>query len=319
FIVYFFVFKSNIKNEYTLYISTGSTFNDVLNKLERNKVLKNPKTFIELAKKVGYAEKVKPGRYIIHKRYSNLELLRKLRNGNQDAVKIVLNNIATLDQLIDLLSNKLEPNKKLFYQAFTDKHLLDSLGLNEENVLTLFIANTYEFYWNISAEAFTYKMLKEYNKFWNDNRLGSAENLGLSPTEITILASIIQKESTKYDEYGRIAGVYYNRLQKKMKLQADPTVLYAKQRLGKANRVYNKDTKIAHPYNTYFIEGLPPGPICMPEMKSIDLCLDLERHDYIYFCAKEDFSGYHSFAKDWETHKINAKKFHDAMNVKNIR
>lgn len=318
-LVYLLFFKSNIKNEYTLYIPTGSTFNDVLKQLDRNKVLKNKATFVELAKKIGYAEKVKPGRYIIHKRYSNIELLRKLRNGNQDAVKIVLNNIATLEQLVDLLSDKLEPNKKLFHQAFTDKHLLDSLGLNEENVLTLFIANTYEFYWNISAEAFTYKMLKEYNKFWNDNRLRSAENLGLSPTEVTILASIVQKESTKYDEYDRIAGVYYNRLLKKMKLQADPTVLYAKQRLGKANRVYNKDTKIAHPYNTYYIDGLPPGPICMPEMKSIDLCLDLEHHDYIYFCAKVDFSGYHSFAKDWATHKINAKKFHDAMNAKNIR
>lgn len=318
-ILYVFILNNNIKNEGVLLIPTDATFNTVMDSLKKHDVLKNNKTFIEVAKKLDYPNSIKPGRYIIKSNTSNLSLLRKLKSGRQDAVKVVITNIATLDQLASKMAAYLEPNKKQFYKAFTNKHLLDSLQLNEDNVLTIFLANTYEMYWNTSADNFVQKMLKEYSKFWNNKRTNKAEDLGLSPTQITILASIVQKESNQYDEYSTIAGVYYNRLKSGMKLQADPTVLYAKQQLGSAQRVYNSDTKLKHPYNTYVVLGLPPGPICLPELKSIELCLDLEKHDYMFFCAKDDFSGYHSFAKDWATHQANAKKFHDALNQKNIK
>lgn len=318
-VLYFFIFKNNIKNDYTLYIPTNSTYQQVLNLLKKNDVLINLASFEKTAKQLDYPTLVKPGRYVLKKSMSNYDLVKKLRSGNQDALNITINNIKNLKHLCDRLGEKLEPNSSDFYNTFTQKNLLDSLQLNEENILTLFLANTYEFYWNTSTEAFLNKMIKEHQKFWTEKRVGKAEKLGLSTTEVTILASIVQKESTQYDEYSTIAGVYYNRLKKNMKLQADPTVLYAKQSLGLANRVYNRDTRIEHPYNTYYINGLPPGPICLPETKSIDLTLDLEDHNYIYFCAKEDFSGYHSFAEDWATHEANAKKFHQAMNERNIR
>lgn len=318
-ISYYIIFKNNIKNNTILYIPTHASYEQVLDSLVKNKTLADIKSFEKIVKQLKYSTNIKSGRYVLEKPMSNIAIVRKLRSGDQDAINITINNIKSIEHLTAKLGEKLEPSSTDFYTKFTDSQLLDSLNLNEDNVLTLFLANTYQFYWNTSAEFFLQKMLKEYQKFWNEKRTAKAKKLGLSITEVIILASIVQKESTKYDEYARIAGVYYNRLKINMKLQADPTVLYAKQSLGLANRVYNKDTKIEHPYNTYFIDGLPPGPICLPETKSIDLTLDLENHNYIYFCAKEDFSGYHNFAADWKTHEANAKKFHQAMNEKNIK
>jgi UPF0755 protein len=319
FILYFYIFNNNLKEDYTLYIPTNATYEQVLDSLEKNDVLKNITSFKSMSAKLDYPKLIKSGRYILQKPSNNYTLIRKLRSGNQDAVNITINNVKDIEHLAAKLDAKLEVDSMSFIKAFTNPKLLDSLHLNKENVLTIFIANTYQFYWNTDVQHFLYKMMKEYDKFWTSKRLNKAEKLNLSPTEVIILASIVQKESTKYDEYQRIAGVYYNRLQKNMKLQADPTVLYAKRSLGLANRVYNKDTRIEHPYNTYYILGLPPGPICLPETKSIDLCLDLELHNFIYFCAKEDFSGYHNFATDWATHEKNAQKFYKAMNEKNIR
>lgn len=316
---YLFIFRNNIKNDTTLYIPTNATYQQVLDSLEKNNVLINKSAFEKIAKQLDYPTLVKAGRYVLEKPMSNFELVKKLRSGNQDALKITINNVKNLTHLAAKLGAKLEPDSASFYQTFIQQNILDSLQLNQDNILTIFLANTYQFYWNTSTDEFLARMLKEYSRFWNDDRKNKAEKLGLSPTEVTILASIVQKESSKYDEYARIAGVYYNRLKKNMKLQADPTVLYAKQKLGLSNRVYNKDTKIEHPYNTYYVLGLPPGPICLPETKSIDLCLDLEHHDYIFFCAKDDFSGYHSFAADWATHEKNAEKFHQALNANNIK
>ncbi|MEZ5054908.1 MAG: endolytic transglycosylase MltG [Chitinophagales bacterium] len=203
-------------------------------------------------------------------------------------------------------------------KEFNNPKLLDSLHLTEENFPTIFLSNTYEFYWNTTAAAFIERMLKEYTKFWNEDRREKANEIGLSPTNVTILASIIQKESSKYDEYPTIAGVYLNRLKIDMPLQADPTVLFALKKLGVSRRVLHGDLKIKSPYNTYINKGLPPGPICLPELKSIDETLNAEKHNYIYFCAKEDFSGYHNFAATWAEHQVNARKYQQALNESNI-
>ncbi|HNM32368.1 MAG TPA: endolytic transglycosylase MltG, partial [Chitinophagales bacterium] len=183
---------------------------------------------------------------------------------------------------------------------------------------TIFLANTYEFYWNTSARQFIERMLKEYNKFWNSKRLTKAQAIGLTPTEVTILASIVQKESNQFEDYPIIAGVYLNRMKIGMPLQADPTVLFALNKLGISRRVTSGDLRINSPYNTYLNKGLPPGPICLPELKSIDKTLDADEHNYLYFCAREDFSGYSNFAATWEQHIINARRYQKALNDRNI-
>ncbi len=301
-----------------LYIHTGYTYDSVLAVLQREKMLKNMKSFEWIADKMHYKEHVRAGRYILSNYAGTLMIVRKLRNGQQDPVRITFNNIQNKDQLADKISQKIEATKPELLREFNDPHFLDSLDLTEDNFPTIFLANTYEFYWNTSARQFIERMLKEYNKFWNEERVKKAQALGLSPTEITILASIIQKESTHYDEYPTIAGVYINRLHRSMPLQADPTIVFALNKLGEKRRVYKEDLKIQSPYNTYTNAGLPPGPICIPEMKSIDETLNAEDHNYLYFCARDDFSGYSVFAATWEEHLENARRYQKALNDRNI-
>jgi UPF0755 protein len=281
--------------------------------------LKNMKTFQWLANQLHYKDHVKPGKYIIPNSAGNLSLLRKLRAGRQDPVRITFNNIQGKEQLAEKISGKLEASKNNLLAEFNNRHFLDSLDLTEENFPTIFLSNTYEFYWNTTAKQFIAKMLKEYNKFWTAERKEKAQSLGMSPTDITILASIVQKESNHYDEYPIIAGVYINRLNRGMPLQADPTVMYALNKLGVQRRVYTGDLKIQSPYNTYINRGLPPGPICLPERKSIEQTLDAQNHNYMYFCAREDFSGYHAFAETWQQHLENARRYQKALNDHNIR
>lgn len=324
FLYYKMFFANNIsikngKTEYILFIPTGATYNAVIDSLNENHIIKNMTTFKNVAQRLKYEQNVKPGRYIIKSGIGNLRLIRKLRAGAQDPVKITFNNIQNKEQLAEKISKKIEATEQALLNEFNNKKFLDSLDLTEDNFPTIFLANTYEFYWNTSAQQFIQRMLKEYNKFWNDKRKEKAQAIGLSPTEVTILASIIQKESTKYDEYPTIAGVYLNRLKIGMPLQADPTVLYALKKLGMHRRVLNADLRIQSPYNTYINKGLPPGPICLPELKSIDETLDAEEHDYIYFCAKEDFSGYSNFAATWQEHLANANKYQQALNERNIK
>ncbi len=306
-------------NHHIFYIPTGSTYQDVLKSLKKQHILKNIETFKLVCTKLDYASRVRPGKYRIDNNSGNLFLVRKLRAGSQEPVRITFNNIQNKEQLATKIANQLETTKSALLKEFNNPHFLDSLNLTEENFPTIFLANTYEFYWNTSATQFIERMLKEYHKFWNPSRLSKAQSLSLSPTEITILASIIQKESNHYDEYPTIAGVYINRLNRGWPLQADPTVMYALNKIGIKRRVYQQDLKIVSPYNTYLNKGLPPGPICLPELKSIDETLNAEDHNYMYFCAKEDFSGYHVFAETWEEHKANASRYQKALNRNNIR
>ncbi len=320
---YKLLFSDNINDlengkEHVFFIYTGSTYNNVIASLKKQHIIKNIETFELVCKKFNYDEHIKPGRYVLSNSAGNLRLVRKLRAGSQDPVKITFNNVQNKEQLAEKIANQIEASKEELLAQFNNRTFLDSLNLTEDNFPTIFLANTYEFYWNTSAKEFINRMLKEYHKFWTEKRLAKAQSLSLSPTEVTILASIIQKESTKYDEYPIIAGVYINRLQIGMPLQADPTVLFGLKKLGISRRVTNADLKSDTPYNTYRNKGLPPGPICLPEPKSIDETLDAEDHNYLYFCAKEDFSGYSNFAETWEQHLENARKYQKALNEHNI-
>ncbi|HNE51311.1 MAG: endolytic transglycosylase MltG [Chitinophagales bacterium] len=320
---YKLLFADNINNnpegkQYILYIHTGATYQDVLDSLKQQHIIKDFTTFKLVSRRVHYESSVKPGRYIIPNNMGNLMLIRKLRSGAQDAVKITFNNIKNKEQLATQISGQLEATKKDLLAEFNNPKLLDSLQLTEDNFPTIFLANTYEFYWNTSARQFIERMLKEYNKFWNSKRLTKAQAIGLTPTEVTILASIVQKESNQFEDYPIIAGVYLNRMKIGMPLQADPTVLFALNKLGISRRVTSGDLRINSPYNTYLNKGLPPGPICLPELKSIDKTLDADEHNYLYFCAREDFSGYSNFAATWEQHIINARRYQKALNDRNI-
>ena len=323
--IFFFklLFADNIDNhsskkEHVFYIHTGDSYSKVLKSLKEQHIIKDMESFKLVSSKLKYEESIKPGRYLIDNNTGNLQLVRKLRAGAQDPVKITFNNIQNKEQLAKRIAAQIEATETELLMEFNNQHFLDSLQLTEDNFPTIFLANTYEFYWNTSSKQFISRMLKEYNKFWTEKRKAKAQAIGLTPTEVIILASIVQKESTKYDEYPIISGVYLNRLKIGMPLQADPTVLHALKKLGISRRVLHADLKIQSPYNTYINKGLPPGPICLPELKSIDETLNAEEHNYLYFCAREDFSGYSNFAESWEQHLENARKYQKALNERNI-
>lgn len=312
------LFKNNIAddaNEY-LYIPTNSNFEDVVRLVKSEKIILNTETFEWVAKKMKY-KNIKPGKYKINKSMSNVELIRMLRAGNQEPVKIQFQNMRLKKQFAGYIGSKLEIDSNQFLQMLDSIDLLRTLGFDEENVFCMFIPNTYEFYWNTSSTKFINKMKDEYSKFWNEERSARAKKIGLSPIEVSILASIVDQEALVNDELRRVAGVYMNRLNKGMKLEADPTVIFA---IGDFNikRVLNRMLKYNSPYNTYMYEGLPPGPICMPSVAAIDAVLNYEKHPYIYFCAKEDFSGYHNFASTVAEHQLNARKFQQALNKRRI-
>ena len=323
--IFFFklLFADNIDNhsskkEHVFYIHTGDSYSKVLKSLKEQHIIKDMESFKLVSSKLKYEERIKPGRYLIDNNTGNLQLIRKLRAGAQDPVKITFNNIQNKEQLAKRIAAQIEATETELLTEFNNQQFLDSLQLTEDNFPTIFLANTYEFYWNTSSREFISRMLKEYNKFWTEKRKAKAQAIGLTPTEVIILASIVQKESTKYDEYPIISGVYLNRLKIGMPLQADPTVLHALKKLGISRRVLHADLKIQSPYNTYINKGLPPGPICLPELKSIDETLNAEEHNYLYFCAREDFSGYSNFAESWEQHLENARKYQKALNERNI-
>ncbi len=259
----------------------------------------------------------KPGNYKITSGMSNKTLVNMFLAGLQEPVNVVINNVRTKSELAAKLGKQLEPDSVNFIFALNDMRVAEKYGLNTENILTLFLPNTYEFYWNTPVERFFDRMQKEHQKFWNDKRLALAKKTGLSPTEVSILASIVQKETNKNDEKPKIASVYLNRLRRNWRLQADPTVVFALQDFS-IRRLLTEQLEYDSPYNTYKYEGLPPGPICIPSAASIDAVLHAEETDYMYFCAKDDFSGYHAFAKTAAGHALNARKYRRALNRRKI-
>lgn len=316
------IFAPNIQvnkdKDQFVYIPTGSTFFDVQRILHDHQLLRSNSSFQWVAERMGYTKKIKPGRYRIKRGMNNKELITLLRSGRQTPVKVTFHNVRTIFDLCGVVGSQLEADSFSLANLLTNPAFLKQNQLNTDNVLTTFIPNTYEFYWNTSATQFFDRMQKEYTKFWTSQRLKKANLLGLTTREVSILASIVEKETTRDDEKPVIAGVYLNRIKKGWKLEADPTLVFA---LGDftIRRVLNEHKEIDSPYNTYMYEGLPPGPICLPSTSSINAVLDYRLHQYMFFCAKDDFSGYHAFASTYAKHLLNARRFQKELNRRNIR
>lgn len=304
-------------NEKYIYIKTGATYEEFLSNLENKDALKNIATFKEAAVKMNLANSLKSGRYAIKVGMNNRTLINKLKSGNQDAVQLKFQNIRKIENFAAYLAKNVEADSASFMQVLDSAALIEKYGFNKETVYTMFIPNTYELYWNISPLDFFEKMQKEYTKFWNAERKQKAAALNLTPIQATILASIVDSEALFDKEMPIIAGLYLNRLNRGILLQADPTVIFANDDFT-IKRVLNSHLAINSKYNTYKYAGLPPGPIMMPSINAIDAVLNPDKNNYIYMCAKEDFSGYHAFAETREQHEINANKYRAAMNKRNI-
>lgn len=300
-----------------LYIRTGWKYDNVLSELREKDYLKNIAHFDKVARQKGYDQKVRPGRYRIKRGMSNAQLVNLLMSGKQEPVNLTFKSVRLKHDLAGRVGKVIEADSLRLETLLGDNDYWKAKGFTAENCLVLFLPDTYEMWWNTSAEEFIDKMAKEYKKFWTAERKAKAKAAGLSQAEVSILASIVEKESNRNDERPTIAGVYLNRLNKGIKLQADPTVIYA---IGDftIKRVLSADLQTDSPYNTYRYAGLPPGPICLPSKNAIDAVLNYKKHNYIYFCAKEDFSGYHNFATTYTEHLKNAAKFQKALSNRGI-
>ena len=316
------VFSKNTKfseSEIYVHIPTGSNYEDVKKIIEP--YIENSNRFEMVANKRSYPENVKPGRFLFTKGMNSYALVKALRNNIP--VKLAFNNQERIENLAGRVGSQIEADSVTLLSSFKDSIFLKDNGFTDENVMVMFIPNTYELYWNTTAEKFRDKMIKEYRSFWNKERIEQAKKQGLTIVEATILASIVHKESVKKDERPRIAQVYLNRLRLGMPLQADPTVIFAiKKKDDDFNqvikRVFYNDLFLTSPYNTYKVIGLPPGPIAMPDITALEAVLDPEKNNFIYFCASVDRFGYHEFAATLEEHNKNAKKYSDWINSQGV-
>lgn len=310
------IYKVNTVKEGFLYIPTNSTFTEVENLVRP--FLNRVKPFIWVANKKNYPNTIKPGKYFISEGMNNNELVNLLRSGLQIPVKVSFNNQDTFQKLAGRISQQIEADSISLLNSFNNQEFIQQNGFNQYTAIGMYIPNTYEFFWNTSADAFVKKMLQEYKIFWNTSRLEKAKNQQLSPIEVMNLASIVQKETAMVSERPIVAGLYLNRLHNNWPLQADPTVIFAlKSKLGEdtiIKRVLKKDLEIASPYNTYKNIGLPPGPITMPDITSVEAVLNAKQHDYYYMCASITKIGEHEFAKTLSQHNRNAVKYQNWLN-----
>ncbi|PPK85171.1 UPF0755 protein [Neolewinella xylanilytica] len=299
----------------TVEIPTGSSYERVMDTLAANGIRPNRTFFDPLATRMGFQrEPMRAGRFTLSPGLSSIGLIRKLRSGTQATVDVVLTTEREPMNVAAKVARFLEPDSLAFLRLFEDTAFIDSVGYSRETLQTLFIPNTYEMYWNATPREFVARMVKEHDRFWNsNNRLQQAEALGLSPAQVYTLASIVEKESLQASERPRIAGVYLNRLEIGMPLQADPTAVFATREFD-VGRVLNRHIQFDSPYNTYRYAGLPPGPITMSSVGSIDAVLNPEDHNYLYFCARGDGSGLHNFATTLAGHSRNI-----AIYVANLR
>ena len=314
------IFLTNVSldtEQALFYIYTGQTFADVLDELEREGIIEDGKSFRWVAEKKGYDTQIKPGRYKIRNGISNNELINMLRSGSQEPVMVVFNSIRTLPQLAGQVSSYLEGDSLAFLNYLANGETALRYGFEPATFPGMFIPNTYEFFWTASPEDFSNRMKKEYESFWKGDRDRRTRRMNLTREEVISLASIVDEETLHDDENAKVAGVYINRLDKGIPLQADPTLKFA---LGDftRKRILNEDKKINSPYNTYKFSGLPPGPISIPSVAAIDGVLNHEKHNYFYFCAKPDFSGYHAFARTLAQHNRNAKAYQRVLNRNSI-
>jgi len=294
-------------------VHTGSNFEDLKAELYKRGLIKDHLSFEWLARQQGLAGNVKAGRYKLRNGMSNMQLIRMLAGGHQEPVRLVFNSIRTKEQLARVVSLQIEADSAELVSLLSDSGFLAGFGVKPETAFVLFIPNTYELWWNTSARAFISRMASESDKFWNEERGKKASQIGLSREEVVTLASIIEQETNKNDEKPRIAGVYLNRLRLGWPLQADPTLKFA---LGdwSLRRILGVHKEVNSPYNTYKFPGLPPGPICIPSIASIDAVLNYEKHNYLFFCASDDMSGYHVFSATYAQHQENAERYRRALN-----
>lgn len=306
------------KNTVYVYIDKDTGFGELCKVLSDSAQCKSLASFKRIASLMKYPENIKTGCYAVKPGSSNISLIRKLRNGQQDAIRLTFNNIRTKQELMETLDEKLMLRADELEAFLNDSVWCDSLGFNTETISTMFIPNTYEVYWNTSAKKFLDRMKKEYDRFWNDSRKAKAKEICLTQVEVAILASIVEEETAAYDEYPIVAGLYINRLKKNIPLQADPTVKFAWGDFS-LQRILFSHLEIDSPYNTYKHTGLPPGPLRIPSIKGLDAVLNYQKHQYLYMCAKEDLSGRHNFAKTLAEHSRNAKKYQTELNRRKIR
>ncbi|MBC5620697.1 endolytic transglycosylase MltG [Butyricimonas hominis] len=316
---YYYVFSPNtvVTDDGILYIRDSNSVAQVFKTLRSRGYIKNPNTLSSVAKLKKFSSSVKSGKYKIRDGMNNNELVNMFRVGNQVPVHFTFNNMRTIEEFADEAQEELAVSKDELMALLTDSDVLAELGFNSNTILAMFIPNTYEIYWNIPAMDLLKRMKKEYARFWNENRMAKAREIGLSPEEVITLASIIEEETVKAEEYPVIAGVYMNRLNKGIKLDACPTLKFV---LGDftISRILDRHMQIDSPYNTYMYAGLPPGPIRMASIKVIDSVLNYQKHDYLFFCAKSDFSGYHNFSRTLRQHNAYAREYHRELNKRKI-
>ena len=300
-----------------LVIPTGSNYNQVLDSIYKNFRIGNRSLFELIARKKNYPSRIKPGKYIIQRNLSYNSFLNLLRSGRQTPVDITFNNIKTLFQLAGKVGGQIEADSAQLAAFLMNPANYSADGFTKENIISVFIPDTYELYWNTTASGFYDKMLKEYDRFWSDERMRKAKEEKLTKTDVSTLASLVDEETTKPDEKEKIAGVYLNRLRLGMPLQSDPTIKFA---LGDftITRVLSKQLLTNSPYNTYKHTGLPPGPIGCPTVEGIDAVLNASRNDYLYFVAKSDFSGYHTFSRTLAEHNRYAAMYQKELDKRKI-
>jgi UPF0755 protein len=317
FYAYQVVYTPNIlvdQDDRLLLIKEGDTFNDVQREIHDGEFAQDLISFSFLAKLMDYDEQIKPGRYLLKRNMSNLRALQLLKSGAQEPVRITFNNVRLVPELAEKITRNLGMTPAEFEAAVVQFALSNSYGLNKDNILVMFIPNTYQVYYNILPEALVKRMYQEYENFWTDDRIAKAKKIGLTKTEVSILASIVQAETIREDEAPTIAGLYMNRLKQGIPLQADPTLVFAVGDFS-LKRILNVHKEIDSPYNTYKYAGLPPGPINMPEIRSLEAVLNFQPSNYIYMCAKEDFSGRHNFTSDYREHMNNAIRYQNALTI----
>jgi UPF0755 protein len=295
-------------------IENGTTYRQVLKNLYDQGVINDAVSFGFLARLKDYDKRVHPGQFALERNMTNLQGIAVLMGNDQVPVRITFNNVRLIAELGPRITKNTQVTPQQFDEAVDRFVKTNNEGFTKENILSLFIPNTYEVYFNINADELVQRMHDEYEKFWTEERKQKSQALGLTPIEVNILASIVRAEATKNEEASTIAGLYLNRLKKDIALQADPTLVFAVGDFS-LKRVLNVHKEVDSPYNTYTHTGLPPGPINMPGILFIDAVLNAEQHNYIYMCAKEDFSGAHNFATNLTDHNRNAAKYQKALSI----
>jgi UPF0755 protein len=321
-IVYFYqiFFSKNFligRENAEIYIEKNTDFDKLVTQLKMEGVINDVTSFAFVSRYMKYKDKVKAGRYILKANMSNVDAVRILR-GSQVPITLTFNNIRTKKDLAGKLCKTMPLDSVKILQMLNDVAVAKKYNLDTTTIMAMFLPNSYEIYWTATEEEVFERMSKEYTKFWNQERKDKAQKISLSPIQVSILASIVEAESKVAKEQPTIAGVYLNRLNTNMPLQADPTVVFATGDFS-IKRVLNAHLAIDSPYNTYKYTGLPPGVINLPSIQAIDAVLNYEKHKYIYFCAKEDFSGSHNFAATLSEHNANATRYRNALNKLEIK